>query len=82
MAFENRFKKEVTERIVRALLDAVGYRVIEYGVEKTSRELTPMTREEYLRLCLPDSVTKTPGLLVLDRTQTAWWLVEIKYRTQ
>lgn len=82
MEFENRIKKEMTEGIVRALLDDAGYRVIEYGVEKTAREVTPMTPEEYLRLCLPDAVTKTPDLLVLDRTQTAWWLVEIKYRSQ
>jgi hypothetical protein len=82
MEFDNWIKMEMTEGIVRALLDDAGYRVIEYGVEKTARQVTPMTRVEYLRLCLPDSVSKTPDLLVLDRTQTAWRLVEIKYRSQ
>ena len=52
MEFENRIKKEMTEGIVRALLDDAGYRAIEYGVEKTAREVTPMTREEYLRLSI------------------------------
>jgi hypothetical protein len=46
----------MTEGTARALLDATGYRVIEYGVEKTGREVTPMTFEVYLPLCRRISV--------------------------
>jgi ABC-type uncharacterized transport system substrate-binding protein len=35
MEFENRIKKEMTEGIVRALLDDACYCAIEYGMEKT-----------------------------------------------
>lgn len=81
MDFEGRIKKEMTEGIVRAILDDAGYRVIDYGLEKTVREVTPMSLQEVMRLALPDVVRHAPDLFVLDRDQSRKWLVEIKYRS-
>nr|WP_279196851.1 hypothetical protein [Ralstonia mannitolilytica] len=36
MDFENRIKKEMTEGIVKAILEDAGYRVIDSGIEKVS----------------------------------------------
>lgn len=81
MEFNNRIKKEMTEGIVRAILDDAGYRVIDYGIEKTVREVIPLSREEYSRLAMPHVMRNAPDLVVMDRDQTSRWLVEIKYRS-
>jgi hypothetical protein len=81
MDFEGRIKKEMTEGIVRAILDDAGYRVIDYGLEKTVREVTPMSLQEVMRLALPNVMRNAPDLFVLDRDQSRKWLVEIKYRS-
>ncbi len=82
MDFEGRIKKEMTEGIVRAILDDAGYRVIDYGLEKTVREVTPMSLQEVMRLALPSAVRNAPDLFVLEQDQSCKWLVEIKYRSQ
>ena len=46
MEFENQ-RKEVTAVVIRELLDTAGYYLIEYSVEKTAREVTPMNYDGY-----------------------------------
>lgn len=80
MEFSNRLKKELTEGIVRSLLVDAGYRVIDFGIESTIREIESMKLEEYLRLSLPRNLRIMPDLVVMDRDQTMSFMVEVKYR--
>ena len=80
MDFESRIKKEMTEGIVRAILEDAQYRVIDYGVEKTVREVSHMRVEDYLALKFPAALRKAPDVLVMTADQDWQCLVEIKYR--
>lgn len=80
MDFESRIKKEMTEGIVRAILEDAQYRVIESGVEKVWREVAHMSAEDYAKLAFPDAMRRMPDLTVMDATQTEKYLVEVKYR--
>lgn len=80
MDFRNRIKKEMTEGIVRAILDDAGYRVIGSGIENVIRELSCLSALEYAGLDYPRAMRALPDLTVMDREQTCRHLVEIKYR--
>ncbi|MBN8791489.1 MAG: hypothetical protein J0I01_04590 [Stenotrophomonas nitritireducens] len=80
MEFRNRIKKEMTEGIVRAILDDAGYRVIGSGIENVVRELACLSALEYAGLDFPKAMRTLPDLTVMDREQRCKYLVEIKYR--
>lgn len=82
MKFENRIKKEMTEGIVRAILEDAGYRVVDLGIEKILREVSILTSEEYAKLCFPDAIRCLPDLSVMNREQDQKFLIEIKYRSE
>jgi len=82
MSFSNRIKKEMTEAIVRALLEDAGYRVIDSGIEKVLRELSCLSSIEYAKLGYPEVMSRLPDFTVMDREQTVKYLVEVKYRTE
>jgi hypothetical protein len=81
MTFANRIKKEMTEGIVRALLEDAQYRVIDSGIEKVLRELSCLSAMEYKALGYPDAMSRLPDFTVMNREQTTKQLVEVKYRT-
>lgn len=81
MSFTSRIKKEMTEGIVRAILEDANYRVIDSGIEKVLRELSCMTSPEYGALGYPDAMSRLPDFTVMNREQTTKQLVEVKYRT-
>ncbi|MEE7546891.1 hypothetical protein HF319_07505 [Xanthomonas sp. Kuri4-1] len=56
MDFRNRIKKEITEGIVRAVLDDAGYRVIGCGIENVLRELSCLSALEYAGLDYPKAM--------------------------
>lgn len=80
MELENRIKKEVSEGIVRAILEDAGYRVIDSGIEKVIREVTCMDHDAYVRLGFPDAISRLPDFTVMDPEQNEKILVEVKYR--
>ena len=82
MDFENRIKKEMSEGIVRAILEDAGYRVIDSGIEKVVRELACLSGLDYANLGYPDAMAHLPDFTVMDREQTTKFLVEVKYRSQ
>lgn len=82
MSFSNRVKKEMTEGIVRAILEDAQYRVIDCGIEKVLRELSCLSAAEYGALAYPDAMSHLPDFTVMDRDQTTKQLVEVKYRTK
>jgi hypothetical protein len=79
--FEDRIKKEMTEGIVRAILEQAGYRVIDSGIEKFYRELSCLSANEYSNLAYPSALRKLPDFTVMDKNQTEKYLVEVKYRS-
>lgn len=81
MTFANRIKKEMTEGIVRALLEDAQYRVIDSGIEKVLRELSCLSATEYKALGYPDAMSRLPDFTVMNREQTTKRLVEVKYRS-
>lgn len=81
MSFTSRIKKEMTEGIVRAILEDAQYRVIDSGIEKVLREVSCLTSAEYGALGYPDAMSHLPDFTVMNREQTTKQLVEVKYRT-
>lgn len=81
MTFSNRIKKEMTEGIVRAILEDAQYRVIDSGIEKVLRELSCLSSAEYAALGYPDAMSHLPDFTVMNKAQSSKQLVEVKYRT-
>ena len=81
MPFSSRIKKEMTEGIVRAILEDAQYRVIDSGIEKVLRELSCLSSVEYEALGYPDAMSHLPDFTVMNREQTSKQLVEVKYRS-
>jgi hypothetical protein len=79
--FSDRIKKEMTEGIVRAILEDAQYRVIDSGIEKVLRELSCLSAIEYKKLGYPDAMSHLPDFTVMNRDQTTKQLVEVKYRS-
>lgn len=81
MNFESRVAKEMTEGIVKAILEDAGYRVIDSGIEKVIRELSCLSGVEYKNLNYPDAMSRLPDFTVMNQAQTEKYLVEVKYRS-
>jgi hypothetical protein len=82
MDFANRLRKEMTEGIVRAVLEDAGYRVIDSGIERVLRELSCLSATEYRGLGYPDAMSNLPDFTVMTREQDEKYLVEVKYRSE
>ena len=80
MDFLDRIKKEMSEGIVKAILEHHGYRVIDTGIEKTIREVSCLPQDLYLSLGFPDALRKLPDFVVMDKDQSKKYLVDVKYR--
>lgn len=80
MDFINRIKKEMTEGIVKAILEDAGYRVIDSGIEKVLREVSCMNASEYQKLAYPEVMQNMPDFTIMNREQTQKYLIEVKYR--
>lgn len=80
MDFLNRIKKEMTEGMVRGVLEHAGYFVTDFGIEKIVPGLSSLTQAEYLSSPLPDALRTHPDFIVRTRDQRELQLVEVKYR--
>ena len=81
MDFHNRLKKEMSEGIVRAILDDAGYRVIDCGIEKVLREVACLSADQYKHLGFPHAFRLLPDMTVMNREQTETFFIEVKYRS-
>ena len=77
----DRLKKEMSEGVVKALLEDAHYRVIESGIEKVIRELSVLNSYEYKLLHFPDAIVLLPDFTVMNKSSDEKKLVEVKYRT-
>ncbi|MGU7774996.1 hypothetical protein ACV229_33070 [Burkholderia sp. MR1-5-21] len=82
MDFDSRIKKEMSEGIVKAILEDAQYRVIDSGIEKVVRELAHMDPADYAKLDYPEAMRRMPDFTVMTPDQTEKFLVEVKYRAQ
>ena len=82
MNFSNRIKKEMSEGVMRALLEDAGYRVVSSGIENMLREVCMLLEENYKRLGLPVAMRCLPDFSVTDKDLTEHHPVEVKYRTK
>lgn len=80
MEFKNIVKGQITQTLVKTLLERAGYRVERFGVEELFNEVIHLDKEEYKKLSLPDSLRKLPDLLVADSDLQNAWLLEVKFR--
>lgn len=78
MEFINRIKKEMSEGIVKAILENYNYRVIDTGIEKVIREVSFLPIEAYNALGFPDALRKLPDFVVMDSEQKLKLLVDVK----
>lgn len=81
MDFQKRIKKEMTEGIVRAILEDAGYQVVDTGIEKVLREISPMSEDALMQLGIPYSMWKLPDLTAFNPDKTEKFLIEVKYRS-
>lgn len=79
MKITDRLKKEMSEGVVRAILEHAEYRVTDFGIEKQI-PLAHLNKPEYKALDFPDAVRLQPDFVVLARDETAKLFVEVKYR--
>ncbi|KFX11374.1 hypothetical protein [Pectobacterium betavasculorum] len=81
MDFLNRIKKEMSEGIVKAILENYGYRVIDTGIEKVIREISFLPKEAYVELEFPQAMRKLPDYVVMNKNQDKKLLIDVKYRS-
>jgi len=80
MDFENRLKRELSQGVLKCLLEDCGYRVIPLGIEAVIREIACLDKEAYKNLDFSDAVRFLPDFCVLDQNQKHKFIVEVKYR--
>ncbi len=80
MEFDKRIKGAITQTIVKALLEDVGYKVVPLGIEEVVREVITLSKVEYKLLGLPDELRSLPDFLVTNKDMSKSFLLEVKYR--
>ena len=93
MLLANRMKGDIAQTLIKSLLVAARYRVIDFGVEKTVREVASLSRPEYDALrrrglggmlvekrAINAALSELPDFVVMDHEQTMSDFVEVKYR--
>ncbi|MBE0471931.1 MAG: hypothetical protein IBX55_20785 [Methyloprofundus sp.] len=82
MRLDNLIKGQVTQSMVKSILESAGYRVSRLGVEEIFTEVTHLDYKQYEELNLPIELRSLPDLLVATATIDKAWLVEVKYRAK
>ncbi len=80
MDFENRLKRELSQGVLKCLLEDCGYHVIPLGIEAVIREIACLDKEAYKNLDFSDAVRFLPDFCILDRSLKHKFIVEVKYR--
>lgn len=82
MLFSNTIKGQVSQTLIKTLLERAGYRVTRFGIEELFQEVIYMDAEQYAKLGLPKNLRLLPDMLVADADIQNAFLVEIKFRKQ
>ncbi|MDX9988326.1 hypothetical protein [Thiothrix unzii] len=78
--FSNMVKGQVTQALVKTLLEEADYRVVRLGIEELLREAVQLNGKEYANLDLPKGLKCLPDLLVSNKEMSKSYLVEVKFR--
>jgi hypothetical protein len=78
--FANQVKAQITQSLLKTLLERAGYRVTRLGIEELFGEIKYLDLPTYLALRLPLNLRSLPDLLVASPAMDAAYLVEVKYR--
>lgn len=82
MEFRNLVKAQITQSLLKTLLEGVGYRVTRLGVEELFGEIKYLDFEQYQSLGLPLNLRSLPDLLVAEPDMKKVFLVEVKFRRE
>ena len=77
-SYPNMLKGNITQTILKTLLEDVGYTVVPFGIEEVFREIKDMPFEQ--KHYIPTTLWKMPDFIVLDKEQKEVFMVEVKYR--
>jgi len=80
MELDNILKGQLTQSLIKTILEKAGYRVSRLGVEEVFKEVIHLELEQYLNLNLPKQLRSLPDLLVATPEVDKAWLVEVKFR--
>jgi len=80
MDFENRLKRELSQGVLKCLLEDCGYRVIPLGIEAVIKDIACLEKEAYKNLDFSDAVRFLPDFCILDQNLKHKFIVEVKYR--
>lgn len=78
LPFDNKLKGNITQVILKTLLEDVGYNVVPFGVEEVFREIKELEKEQVIEL--PTTLRKMPDFIVINQDKTKVFMVEVKYR--
>ena len=82
MKYTSRLKGDITQVLIKTLLEDAGYHIVPLGIEEIIREVKVLTQEKYLSLSLPTSLTKLPDFFIADKDVSKACLLEVKYRNR
>jgi len=82
MEFKNVVKGQLTQSLLKTLMERVGYRVTRLGVEELFGEIKYLDLKQYLALGLPLNLRFLPDLLVAEPDMQKVSLVEVKFRRE
>ena len=80
LLFSNLVKGQVSQTLIKLLLERAGYRVTRFGIEELFQEIVHLDIEQYSKLELPKSLRTLPDLLVADSAIEKAFLLEVKFR--
>lgn len=82
MEFRSIVKGQLTQSLLKTLMERAGYRVTRLGVEELFGEIQYLDLPQYLALNLPLNLRSLPDLLVADPNMQKAYLVEVKFRRE
>ena len=80
MKYTSRLKGDITQVLIKTLLEDAAYRIVPLGIEEIITEVKVLTQEKYLALGLPTSLTKLPDFFIANKDVSRACLLEVKYR--
>jgi len=80
MKISNVVKGQITQTLMKVLLERAGYRVARFGIEELFQEVVHLSVQQYRALGLPPALRSLPDLLVTDLNIEKAFLVEVKFR--
>ncbi|MBA2797220.1 hypothetical protein H1I79_01890 [Aeromonas veronii] len=79
--FSRSIKGSLTEQVFQCLLEDVGYKVIQIGIEESIKEIKAVSESNQdLYYKTHKGLRTLPDFLVMDENENASFLVEIKFR--